>query len=276
MPSLKTIAVSTTAAFATLALVACGSQATPGSDSAKPNVLAQLASDALGSIQKTIDTTNKASSVAVTMTGNVAGESVDMRGVIDLGDPLKADMTVNDPKEGQTTVRIIDTTFYIGVPEEEQASMDGKKWLKMNLADLGQNSDAMARQFEDMDPVKGLKTLLKGKDVTVVGEENVDGVQTVHYTTTSPVDSYLTELDAEVRKGVQAQLAKAGVTEIKTDVWVDEQYQPRRVHMVMGTVSDFTINYTDYGKPVTIEAPPAAETLDFKEMLDQLKGMTGN
>jgi hypothetical protein len=124
-----------------------------------------------------------------------------------------------------------------------------------------------------MDPVKSVRTLLEGSEVTVVGEETINGVKTVHYTSTVPVDTYLGQLDAELRDSVREELARGGVTEVVTDVWVDEQYQPRRVKLVMGTMSDMTIDYTDYGKPVSIDAPPADETLDFAEMMSELQDL---
>ncbi|MFV2096899.1 hypothetical protein ACFHW1_15620 [Micromonospora sp. LOL_014] len=33
------------------------------------------------------------------------------------------------------------------------------------------------------------------------------------------------------------------ITVVAVDVWVDEQYQPRRVKLVMGTKNDITMNY---------------------------------
>lgn len=275
MLSLRKAAVLATASFTALALAACGSEPAPGgTDAQKANPLEQLINDVTGSLRKAVDDTKKANSVAFTMTGTAAGEQMDIQGRMAFVDPIKAEMTVKDPKEGDTTVRIIGTTFYIAIPEAEQAEMEGKKWMKMDLGGLGAGSEQLARQFENMDPVKGVETLLKGKTVTVVGEEAVDGVQTVHYSAVGSVESYLELQDEATRKGVQEQFAKAGVTEIKTDVWVDEKYQPRRVHMVMGSVGDFTVNYTDYGSAVAVEAPSAAETLDFNQMMDELKGLT--
>jgi hypothetical protein len=129
------------------------------------------------------------------------------------------------------------------------------------------------KQFEDIDPTKQVKTLLATEGVTVVGEETVNGARTVHYTVTTPVATYLGLLDAKMRAGVEQQLTKNGVKEVKIDLWVDEQYQPRRAHMVMGTMNELTVDYTDYGKPVNIETPPPAETADFAEMLKGLKGL---
>lgn len=270
----KKAAFLSVASIAVLAVSACGAQ--PVTDAAAgggTGVLAQLASDAAGSLQRSVETTGKADSVTVTMTGTSEGEQVDMRGVIAFGDSPKVQMTVADPAQGELTVLMIGTAFYVSIPEAEQASMEGKKWFKMDLASLGQGSDELAQQLDDMDPVKGVQTLLEGDEVTVVGEESINGVQTVHYTSTVAVESYLGQLEPELREGVQQQLAEAGVTEVKTDVWIDEQYQPRRVRLVMGTTSDMTIDYTDYGKPVSIEAPPADETLDFAEMIGGLQDL---
>jgi hypothetical protein len=55
------------------------------------------------------------------------------------------------------------------------------------------------------------------------------------------------------------------VKEIATELWVDEQYQPRRAELTMGEV-DTRITYTDYGKPVNVVVPPAAETMDLAEL----------
>ncbi|MFY1694333.1 hypothetical protein [Solwaraspora sp. WMMA2101] len=275
MSTLNRAASVAVASVAVLALTACGG-AQPAAEVAAgggTGVLTQLATDAVGSLQRTIETTNKATSVKVTMTGTAGGESMDMSGVIAFGDEPKAELTMVDPEDGEITVRTIGTTYYVSIPEAEQASMEGKKWFKMDLAALGAGSEELAKQVDDMDPVKGVQTLLDGKEVVVVGEETIDGVKTVHYTSTSPVETYLGQLDAELREGVQEQLAAAGVTEVKADVWVDEQYQPRRVKMVMGTMSDITVDYTDYGTPVSIEAPAEAETLDFAEMFGDLQDL---
>lgn len=274
MLSLRKAAVLATASLTALALAACGPQAGTDGAAQKANPLEQLINDATGSLRRTVDDTKKANSVAFTMTGTVASEKMDAKGRMAFVDPIKAEMTVSDPKEGDTTIRIIGSTFYVAIPAAEQAEMDGKKWMKMDLSGLGTSSEELARSFENMDPVKGVETLLNGKSVTVVGEETVDGVQTVHYSAVGTVESYLELQDEATRKSVQDQFAKAGVTEIKSDVWVDEKYQPRRVHMVMGALGDFTMNYTDYGTAVAVEAPPANETLDFKEMLDELKDLT--
>lgn len=261
-------------ALTALAMTACGS--TPGSSSEaakQPGVLELLASDLKGSLQKTVEATDKSDSVSLTMLGTVAGEKISMKGVLDLGDPVKAELTVDDP-EGSTTVRMFGQVVYFEIPAEDRAGTGGKRWMKLDMSAAGEQAGMnFSKQFEDMDPIKQVKTLLATEGVMVVGEETVNGAPAVHYTVTTPMATYLGQLDAELRAGVEKELTRQGVKEVKIDLWVDEQYRPRRVGMVMGTVSDMTVDYTDYGKPVTIETPSPAETTDFAEMMAGLKDL---
>ncbi|OKI85873.1 hypothetical protein [Micromonospora sp. CB01531] len=270
----KKTTVLAVSALTALAVTAC---AKPGSPDApkQPSVLELLASDLQGSLQKTIDTTDKADSVALTAEGTAAGQKVSMQGVMDLGDPVKLEMSTTGPDGTPVIVRMIGAVCYVEVPEAQRSALGGKRWMKLDLSAMGAQAGMdFSRQFEDMDPTKQVKTLLATEGVTVVGEETVNGARTVHYTLTAPVATYLGQLDAETRAGVEEEMAKQGVKEITIELWVDEQYQPRRVHMIMGAMYDLTVNYTDYGKPMNIETPPAAETGDLAEMLKGLP--TGN
>ncbi|SCF30916.1 hypothetical protein GA0070612_6243 [Micromonospora chokoriensis] len=273
----KSVAVAVSA-LTVFAVSACGttSGGSGGSDAAKqPSVLELLASDLKGSLQKTADATTKSDSVTVSMTGTAGGEKVEMKGVIDLGDPVKAEMTTKDPKGASTVVRMIGGVVYVEIPAEDRADMNGKRWMKMDLSEAGKQAGMnVGKQFEDIDPTKQVKTLLATEGTKVVGQETVNGAATVHYTVTVPVATHLEQIDAKLRAGVEQQMTKMGVKEIITDLWVDEQYQPRRAAMKMGPLGDLVMDYTDYGKAVTVEEPPAAETLDFAEMLKGLQGLT--
>ncbi|WP_433538937.1 hypothetical protein ACQPZK_15365 [Micromonospora sp. CA-249363] len=270
----KKAAVVAVSALTALAASACGvTTGSSGSSDApkQASVLELLASDLKGSLQKTMDVTDKSDSVTMTMTGTTGGEKISMKGVMDLGDPVKAEMSMEDPADGTTTVRLIGAVFYVEVPAKNRASMGGKRWLKMDMASVGKQAGMdFSKQFEDIDPTKQVKTLLASEGVKVVGEETVNGAKTVHYTVTTPVATQLAQVDAKLRAGVEKQFTAAGVKEITIDLWVDEQYRPRRAATVMGAMGDMVVDYTDYGKAVTIETPPAAETTDFAEMLKGL------
>ncbi|RZT83045.1 hypothetical protein EV382_6365 [Micromonospora violae] len=266
------VAVSALSAFA---ISACG--VTPGASEApkQPTVLQLLASDLKGSLLKAVDATDKTDSVTVTMTGTMAGEKISMKGVLDLGDPFKADMTMTDAKGSTTSVRMIGAVVFTEIPEEGRTRTGGKRWMKMDLSGLGELTGTdFTKQFENADPVKQVKMLLAIEGTTVLGQETVDGVPTVHYTVTTPVATYLDQIDAARRDVTEQALATQGVKELTIDLWVDEQYRPRRAGLVMGAMGDMVIDYTDYDKAVTIESPPPAETADFAEMLKGLQGLT--
>ncbi|MEQ4305881.1 LppX_LprAFG lipoprotein [Plantactinospora sp. B6F1] len=272
----KNAAVLTVSALTALALTACGSGTETPGESKQPSVLEQLASDLKGSLQKVVDKTGTTSSVTMTMKGTAAGEKVEMQGALDLRDPVKAEMTMKGPDGDPMTMRMIGAVIYVEVPEADRADMDGKRWIKMDLsAASAQTGMDFAQQLKDVDPTKQVKTLLAIEGTTVVGEETLNGVPTVHYTVTAPLASYLGQLDADARKAVEQELAKNGIKEVKIDLWVDEEYLPRRAHMVMGTMTDMEIDYTDYGKPVNIDTPADSETADLGEMLKDLKGLEG-
>ena len=267
----KKSAVLTVSSLAVVALAACGSNAAnPSGEPERPGVLALLASDIKGSLQKTMDTT-KATSVTMQMEGTAAGKAMNAQGVIQLGAPFKAELITEDPTQGKITMRIIDTAIYIEIPEADRAEMDGKRWMKLDVSMAGaEAASGFTDQLDSIDPVQQVKTLLATDGITVVGEETLDGVPTVHYAGTVPFATYLTQLDEDQRALVEKQLTEQGVKEIKLDLWVDEQYLPRRVKTVMGGKDELTVNYTDYGKPVTVDVPPAAETADLADLMKGL------
>ncbi|MBG6067491.1 hypothetical protein [Micromonospora ureilytica] len=273
MSSWKKPALMAVSALTAFAVSACGVTSGASEAPKQPSVLELLASDLKGSLLKAAEATDKTDSVTVTMTGTMAGEKISVQGLLDLGDPLKAEMKMTNSK-GATTVRMIGAVIFTEIPAENRAGTGGKRWMKMDLTGLSEMAGSgFAKQFEDVDPVKQVKTLLAIDGTTVVGQETVNGVPTVHYTVTTPVATYLKQIDAMRRDTTEQTLAAQGVKELTIDLWVDEQYRPRRAGLVMGTMGDMVIDYTDYDKTVTIETPPPAETADFAEML---KGLTAD
>ncbi|MCG5465072.1 hypothetical protein MED01_003342 [Micromonospora sp. MED01] len=273
MSSWKKSALVAVSALAAFAVSACGVTSGASEAPKQPSVLELLASDLKGSLLKAAETTDKTDSVTVTMTGTMGGEKISMQGVLDLGDPLKAEMKMTN-KKGVTTLRMIGAVIFTEMPAEARTATGGKRWMKMDLTGLsGMTGTDFSKQFEDADPVKQVKTLLALEGTTVVGQETVNGVPTVHYTVTTPVATYLAQIDAARRDATEQTLTSQGVKELKIDLWVDEQYRPRRAGLVMGTMGDMVIDYTDYGKAVAIEPPPPSETADFAEML---KGLTAD
>ncbi|HEV7898196.1 MAG TPA: hypothetical protein VGP31_10170 [Planosporangium sp.] len=258
------------------ALAGCGPATGSSQGERKSDTLTLLRSDAKGSVQKSADTTSKATSVTIVMNGTSDGKPIKGHGAVALGGPLKAEIVMEEAATGQTTVRMLGTAIYVQIPTKDRASMDGKSWMKMDLAGKDKAAGEIARQLDNMDPSKQVKTLIASGSVTVVGEDTVGGVKTVHYAATAPIAAYLGQLDPTMRPQVEKVLTDKGIKEAKVDLWVDEQYTLRRSRSVLGTATDITVDYIDYNKPVTVTAPPAADTFDLAEMMNKLKsGITG-
>jgi hypothetical protein len=263
-------------AAGSLALTGCAGESKPD---AKADVLTLLRTEAATSLQTSLEKSEKAQSASFAVEGKSDGEALKGQGAVFYGDSPKGTLTFEDAEDGPTEMRFLPTAMYISVAEKERAEMDGKEWLKLDVAaaaKLANDEDAAdmlveyARQLRDLNPSAQVKTLMAGGKSTVVGEETIDGVKTVHYTGTKPLSDYLAEVDAKSRAAVEAKLTKAGVKDVKVDVWVDEQYQPRRTRTVVGTMDDLTVTFSDYGKKVEVTEPPADTTLDFVQMLQEL------
>jgi LppX_LprAFG lipoprotein len=136
------------------------------------------------------------------------------------------------------------TSAYVKAPFLAMFLPAGKTWLKLN---------GKARSFNAVpqDPTQALARLKKLAHVRVVGDETVDGVSTTHY-----------HGSTRLGKGT-------------FDVWVgkDDGYV-RRIQAASndtrgtGTV---TVTFSDFGKPVTVTLPPAAQTVNGTKLLPTFK-----
>jgi outer membrane lipoprotein-sorting protein len=270
----------TKGAFALLAVgaVALSGCTTGGAEKDEADVLTLLRTDATKSLQTSLAKAGKAKSAKFTIEGKSDGEAVKGAGLISYGDSPKARYTLEDPKDGPTEIIILPNAIYIGIAEKERAEYDGKEWLKLDIeaaskavgAEAGQAMSAQyARQLRDMDPAAQVKSLIEGGKVSVVGEETIDGVKTVHYAGTSPISAYLADVPEKLRAKVESTLTKGGAKEVKVDVWVDEKYQPRRTRAVIGA-EDSTVTFSDYGTKVDVVEPSADKSADFIAMLKEL------
>ncbi|TRV76986.1 LppX_LprAFG lipoprotein [Streptomyces sp. 130] len=158
----------------------------------------------------------------------------------------------------------------------------GKRWINYSYDDLaemaGASGEVMKDQMQNSTPQQGVKSLLASGDVKKVGQEDVRGVSTTHYSGTVDVAELTAKsgnLDADEVAALKKQLADAGITTETIDIWVDENdllvKKTERGEMKTGELNS-TVFYSDYGTKVSVERPPAAETVDFAEMLEQQQG----
>lgn len=174
---------------------------------------------------------------------------------------------------GGMELRIIGTSTYLRLPGLGDAL--GAEWVTFDLSKLedlgGLDFGELTQQQQLVDPRAQLAVLLNSGDVTEVGEEEIDGVDTVHYQgTVDPEEiAELQGLDPSAQEAVRRAYEDLQVRSIAFDLWVDNDFQARKMAIAMeadaGTM-DITITQTDFGKPVTVEAPPDA--VDLSTLLE--------
>jgi hypothetical protein len=183
-------------------------------------------------------------------------------------------MNVGGQSMGGLQEVFIDKTIYMKIPMLTQMS-GGKPWMKISLADLGRKTgmdfDQLLQQAQQMDPIQTTKLMTASKDARELGKETIDGVETTHFTGTYNVSEALAKLAPEQRDAAQKAVKDSGMDKMLFNVWVDGQQLPRKMTLKTAPGAkvplNFSMVYRDFGQPVTISAPPAAEVTDFSEIL---------
>lgn len=221
-------------------------------------------------------------------------------------DPQKADMTISANFAGQAIdvglrmdgdsiwVQFMGT-WYV-VPEDMLSSMTGA-----SPAPSASPTAALTQQL--MDQIKGLGVdpSTWSKELTLVGEESVNGVDTYHIAQTLDVDKMVTDLvkvmgsvssltgsttapDAEETQKT-ATMLKESLTDLTVDYWYakDTSYLSKIVvgadldftaqadaqaEGVDSMTFDFTLGMSDFDKAVTVEAP--ADAQPFEQLMNAL------
>ncbi|MCW8216019.1 hypothetical protein ACIPJG_08175 [Streptomyces halstedii] len=218
------------------------------------------------------------------------GGSMEMSGTMGWN-PSTMDMTmtgealkVSPDAPEQIRMVMLDNVMYMDMGEKAASGMDGKRWMKMDVAAMAEASGDEAAQKQltgglenaNQDPSQQLAMLLESPNLKHVGAEKIDGVDTEHYKGSLAVDEMmdtnksLDVLSEKERKDLLDSVKKAGITGYDTEVWVDKEGYPIRMDIGIGSAEGkirMVADYSDYGTATAVKAPPADETFDLMEML---------
>jgi hypothetical protein len=160
---------------------------------------------------------------------------------------------------------VTDKTIYLKMAELQQ-ELGGKQWLELPLSELQQSTGLDLSQLLDQvqgnNPLVQTQMLAAAKDVRAVGTQEVDGVQTTHYTGSYPISAGLAKLPASLRGMAQQQIQKLGLQTAAFNVWIDAQHQTRKMTMTehgTGETVDVTLNVTSIGQPVNVTLPSGSQ-----------------
>lgn len=194
-----------------------------------------------------------AGGVEMDMEMSVQGQAIQANGVMLSGDTLEStlmQLTMDVPGEGSMEMRLVDGIMYMQIPE--------MGWVSMNLAELAQTMGMDLNSFDPSAQIEAFNEALVSLEATGEPEE-IDGVQAQPYTLVID-NAQLSELE-----GFEDMPAPAEA-EMEVQMWIGPDDLPRRMIMDMEGES-VTMNMSNWGTDVSVEAPPADEVQDFSELM---------
>jgi len=160
------------------------------------------------------------------------------------------------------------TNLYMKSPLFAAMLPAGKTWLKLDLQTIGKAKGIDFSALLGQNPSQAFTQLQAIGNVTTVGDETIGGAATTHYRVT--VDPSKLPHAAKLRVPAGAKLPTY-------DVWIgkDDGYIHRATVTYANGKQSATVtsNFSDFGKTVTVDVPPAAEVVDATAK--SLKGLGG-
>lgn len=227
--------------------------------------------------------TNDAGTYKADITGTmeIAGQSMDMSGAGEFdGVHQRGHMSyVMNLNAQDVDMKIVFAypVIYMQLPPESGRLPDGKTWIKMDLEKLGREAGfdfGQIMQAGQSDPSQGLNFLRGVTDVQAVGNEDVRGVATTHYTGVVDLLSLGTRYP-EMKPSIDQLVDQSGVSRVPVEVWIDDDGFVRRMKQTLGGNSGLQMNMTmttdlyDFGADVSIKEPSADDVVDFAELTGQ-------
>lgn len=225
-------------------------------------------------------TGSSSSPIALDVTGTGAFDFAQKTGRITLTTPASGTSPARTIE-----IRIIGNDLYLNAPE--LLALDGgKPWVHVDTSsyrqDQGQNAGALGG-FQDGDPGQVLTLLQRlGAQVTDVGPADIGGVATTHYRGSVDLTSPSTSGSSTGNGAFGRGLAKLfGFGAVPVDVWVDSDGRARQVQVTLslfGVAVSAQEDFSDFGTPVVVDAPPAGQVADGSALLQSgmLKNLLGH
>jgi hypothetical protein len=149
-----------------------------------------------------------------------------------------------------------------------------KQWVKVDLGQLAQQHGVDLSSLADASPTpaSALSYLRGSGKVREVGKESIDGTETTHYKATVDLEKAAAQSDPDTRQALRRLIQESGVKSLPIDVWIDGKGYVRKVQYAQRTSGKdvkVTMNLHDYGKPVTVNPPPAHAVVDLMQAVGQ-------
>lgn len=253
-----------------VSLAACGGKTAGTAQGSGADGATDAATNLVALAKQVGDRTAESSTAHMVFTGGVGATQVKGEGDLKLGgsDPAIS-MDMDAGGQGQMSMVLLDGVLYMKLPAGLAPS--GKPWVKIDSKDksnpmaqaLGSLTDQMR---QNADPRLALEQFEQAGTIESTEQADLNGEQTTHYKITVDVQKLAeNQKDATLKQAMQEAI-KSGLKDFPVELWVNGDGLPVRMSIEMPTPDPTSgkavpvkvqVDYTKWGEPVTIEAPPA-------------------
>lgn len=269
-----------------LALTACGGEDSNGPEGTAANTSAGGDAALFSSFEELVSSaeaqTSDAQSARFSMTMTMLGTEIKAEGEgnFDAENPTMS-MTMAMPDtpgvpSGDIEMRMVDGDVYMKMPN----ATGGKPWQKMSMDDVSGEA-GMSSITENSDPTKVLENLqAAGAEIKDSEKTDLDGQSVTHYTVEIDPGKMMESMGGQ-GMDPQASAMFQNMDPIPMDLYLNDENLPVHIEMEMdlGKMAEeagadmsgapsgdmtmkMVMTYSDWGTPVTVEAPAADEVTE--------------
>ncbi|MER7489172.1 LppX_LprAFG lipoprotein [Streptomyces sp. NPDC126497] len=235
-------------------------------------------------VRAAYDKTAEAESARMTIKTKIDAEgrtvTSEGRGVLDLAE---GDSVMTVTAEGESIEqRVVDEILYQKAPGQDAPG--GKPWVGIDLEKVAAQQGVNGQGIGDPARTAAYAKAITDEDVTEVGTEEIDGVNTTRYRVS---------VDVAELPGGDRMRKQLGPT-LPMQVWVDDEGRLRRQQMDMTVRTGASasakpdtgaapqqlrmstvMEFSDFGAEVDAEAPPAGQVADMTDRVLRQGGRRG-
>lgn len=259
-----------------VALAGCGSTVSGHPANGSGGTNGGLFTSALDLYNASSGQTDKSKSAKFTVDSSIGGQQLSGNGAGKFDGPnteMQMSMSVGPLQE---QLRWVGGTMYMQLPEQYRAQLtSGKPWGKASPdSPIGKQMGAAEAQNDD--PSKMLEQIKDAGTIKNAEKVTLDGQQVTHYVIDLDFDKAMSKLaDSSGMAQAQLEQLKGKVGPIPLELWLNSDQLPVQVTEDLSGVlraagapasmnsMKMTMKYSDWGTPVSVEAPPADQTGDL-------------
>ena len=187
---------------------------------------------------------------------------------------------------GSFADRFISPDLYIQLPAADKGQLpSGKTWISINLntvteAKLGASLAQLSSTSQQSTQLLSYLQSVSSTGITTVGPATIKGVATTEYKATVDLTKVAEQKSPAAQAALKSLEAQLNATTLPVQIWLDGQGRVRQVSeqvqvsttaqssggttvpAASGSVST-TVDYYDFGTPVTVQAPPSSQVDDI-------------